>query len=404
MIRIGRPILSERDGHSRVTADIVVDGRCCPLWAEVEGKYAAGLCSDRSDAFVIGLLGFAIRFGHDIEFEAPMTDLLKDQLENDFIDVLCQHEPRLHRVRLTGPVTRPIPKVRTVRGMGLSCGIDCLYTVRRRMSDASLGERYFLMTDAHFQGPKSTPEGVARSFGALYETGREFADEMGVPLIVIRSNWGAALPGLTIYDNATYCNAFCALMLQNLLTHYYIAASGPIDEFARFYFKRGALGTDCSDFDLLSLQAYSSPSLRFIADGMVNRIDKVRSLLDWPPCWKYLDVCGKHGRATRGNDTNDCEKCMRTVCEIVAVGGLAALDRFERVFDVAYVRSHRAEYLAYLICHRLKRSEYSMEMWCARAREGCGFGEYLKAAFIIVRKAVRKVFRDPKPPRSWADI
>ena len=406
MIRICRPVLSERDGRSRVTADIDVDGQRYPLWVEVEDEFADGLCPDRSDAFLVGLLALAFRGRHDISWEAPVTDLLKEQIEKDFIFTICQNEPQLHPVRLSGPVERPIFKGKTVRGMGLSCGVDCLYTVRNRMLDASLGDRYFLMTDAHMRSTGDTAESAARRFRPLCENGKAFARRLGIPLIVVRSNWGPqAIPGMAVNNCTTYCNCFCALSLQRLFTHYYLASGGPVEDFATRYLKYGFFRTDCSNYDLLSLAAYSTPSLRFQVDGLERRVEKVRALVEWTSCHDFLDVCEMHRRRERGNDTYDCHKCMHTVCEILSVGGMEALELFADVFDVDYVRTHRAEYLAYLICQRLEpTSECGREAWGGRSFEGCGVGTWLKAFGIIARKAVRKLIRHSRPPRSWADI
>lgn len=409
MIRIGRVQLTKVNGWSRVTADLDVDGFKTALWIEVEDRFANGLCADRSDAFVVGLLSFAFRYKHDIAFEVPITNLLKEQIEKDFIDVVCQHQPEVHHIKLTGPTIAPIFKDKVVRGMGLSCGVDCLYTVHNRMLDASLGERYFLMTDAHLKSKNETDEESARRFKPLYENGKEFADKLGIPLIVARTNWGSkALDGLLIENNTTFCNCFAALALQNLFTHYYLASGGPVCDFAVKYVRNGIFKTDCSNFDLLSLSAYSTPALRFIVDGLEERVTKIRTLLGWPDCWDNLDVCEMHRRRERGNDTYDCHKCMHTVNEILAQGGMAGLEKFSKVFDVDYVKAHRAEFLAYLICQRLERSEVGLEAWRGRAREGCGVVDYLLAIWWIARKAIRKFLRKAgirfERPQKWIDV
>lgn len=405
MIRIGEPYLTSENGWSRVTANVTIDGNPHLLWIEVENRYANGLCLDRADAFVVGLLSLAFKFGHDIVCEAPITNLLKEQLEKDFIDVICQHQPEVHHIGLFGPTIAPIFKNKVVRGMGLSCGVDCLYTVHNRMLDASLGERYFLMTDAHLKSKSDTDESAARRFRPLYENGKEFADRIGIPLVVARTNWGPkAIPELDIHNNTTFCNCYVALALQNLFTHYYLASGGPVRDFAVKYLHDGIFKTDCSNFDLLALSAYSTPALRFVVDGLEERIMKIQALLDWPECWDNLDVCEMHRRHERGNDTYDCHKCMHTVNEILSQGGMSALKKFDRVFDVDYVKTHRAEYLAYLICQRVEKSEVGLEMWRGRAREGCGAMDYVRAIWIIVRKLVRKFIRNGNPRLKWVDI
>ena len=406
MISIGVPKISMSEGWTRLSSEVEVGLYRCNLWIEVENRFANGLCSDRVDAFVVGLLAYAFKYNHDITSEAPITDFLKEQLSKDFIDVVCQHQPDVYHVKLLGPVVGSLYKDNVVRGMGLSCGVDCLYTVHNRMLDSSLGERYFLMTDAHLKSKRDTESSAAMRFRPLYENGREFANKMGIPLIVARTNWGEwALPGLQLENNTTYCNCFAALALQNLFTHYYLASGGPILDFANKYIKNGIFNTDCSNYDLLALSAYSTPSLRFIVDGLEERVKKIRTLIDWPDSWNNLDVCEMHRQHAHGNDTYDCHKCMHTVNEILSVGGMAALEKFGRTFDVDYVRKHRDEYLAYLICQRIERSEVGMEAWKGRAREGCSILDYLKACCLIVRKLIRKfLIRRSGVPTRWIDI
>ena len=403
-LTIGKPEVSSADGWTRLSVPVSLGEKHSNLWVQVEDQYAHGLCADRVDGFVVGVLSYAIKNRLDIAFEAPITNLLKEQLERDFIDVVCQQEPQLYPVQLTGETIAPIYKQKVVRAMGLSCGVDCLYTVHHRMLNAE-GERYFVMSDAHQRSRKDTVESAANRFQPLYENGREFSAKLGIPLIVVRTNWGEdALPGLDIDNNTTYCNCFVALVLQNLFTHYYLASGGPVQDFGIRYLKLGLLNTDSSDYDLLSLSAYSIPAIRFIVDGLAERVAKIRDLLSWPVCWNNLDVCLKHYRHQRGNDTCDCHKCMHTVCAIMSQEGMEGLEKFSKVFDVDYVRAHRAEYLAYTICQRVERSEIGLEIWKGRTREGCTVWDYIHAMYIIVRKQIRKFIRNKPAPRSWADI
>lgn len=407
MIKIGHPRNVEDNDCSRVEADIFLGGQKVGiLRLEVPIEFAEGLCYDRSDCFVVGLLGYALKHGHDITFDAPITDMLKDSIEHDFVDVVCQHQPTIHHTRLFGQTITPIHKNAEVRAMGLSCGVDCLFTVKRRMLDPSLGDRYFFMTDAHMQSREQDEDAMARRFEPLRQNAEEFAKKMGIPLIVARTNWGPCLlDDLTIINNTTFCNCFAALAMQNLFSRYYLASGGPVVDFAARYLKNGMFNTDCSNYDLLSLGAFSTPSLRFIVDGLEERVKKIESLLEWPDCWDNLDVCEKHYDGHVGNGTFDCHKCMHTVNEILSVGGIEALERFKKTFDVEYVKQHRDEFLAYLVCQRIEKSEVGMEAWNGRAREGLQVTDYARAAYWIVRKTIRKLWRNKAGrARRWVDI
>jgi hypothetical protein len=382
-----------------------VDGDVKPFWIEVKGEYSSGLVVDRVDGFVVGLLGYALKYGHDIRCEAPITNVLKDSIAHDFIDVVCQHQPEIYHVRLIAPTITPIHKSNVVRATGLSCGVDCMYTVHNRMLDDGLGSRYFYMVDAHMQSRNQSEADKRKRFKPLLNNAEAFAAKLGIPLVVASTNWGPLLlDKLTIENNTTYCNCFAALCMQNLFNIYYLASGGPIRDFAVKYLKNGLFKTDCSNYDLLSLSAFSTPALKFIVDGLEKRVDKIKTILSWSDCWDYLDVCEMHHDGLMGNGTFDCHKCMHTVNEIMAVGGIDGLHKFKKVFDVDYVISHRAEYLAYLICQRLERSEVGMETWDGLARQGCSGADYIKALGYIIRKAIRKLTANHHSARKWIDI
>lgn len=394
-------------GKEGVIADLMADGVAGDynLWFSVDAKYKDGLCYDRVDAFVAGLIIWAIRKHHDITFEQPITDVLKDSIEHDFLSPLCQYEPNLFRPKLIGPTTAPLYKTKVVRGTGCSCGVDSLYTIWNRMRDEKLGERYLMVTNSHLRPRDDTHEDADRRWQHLVKNAQGLSDEIGVPLIVGDTNYeNGSLPGLTVGNSTTYCNMFCALSLQNLFSHYYIASGGPIADFGSRYLAHGMFGADCSNYDLLTLQAFSLPNLKFVVDGLESRVDKVRALVGWSPAFSHLDVCMNHFDDRRSsNGTNDCEKCMHTVCEILVAGGWDCLERFQDVFDVGYVRSHKWQYLSEVMRLRLRGSEYGRDIWPLRGNMELAALDYVKAMLVILKKLFLKVVTLGHSSHSWSN-
>lgn len=400
---------TSENGATRLTASLTIDDaretNAYKLWLEVDDKYAYGLVDDRIDGFVVAILSYAIKFKHDIKFEIPITSLLKQQIERDFFCVICQHQPELYHPKLIGPTVEPIISQKVIAAMGLSCGVDCLFTVKNRFLETPAHVRYFFMTDAHVNITSPSVEESKNRFRALSANSQALADELRIPLVVAHTNWGKfSIPGLSIANNTTYCNCFAALCLQKLFSLYFIASGGPIVDFGVKYLKHGIFRTDCSNYDLISLGAFSIPSIRFIVDGLETRVAKIKDLMDWPIAQRHLDVCECHRSHTVGNGTYDCHKCMHTVCEIISQGGYDGLAKFSSVFDVEYVKNHKAEYLAYAICQRLERSEVGLEVWPCRARFEANCIVYIKAAYIIFRKLMRKVSHKKSDATKWIDI
>ena len=389
MIKVGKLSVVRKESSVRVVSKVDVgDGVLRELWAEVDAAYADFLCVDRLDAYAAGLVILAIRTRQDITFEDPLTWQLKDGLERDFMDVICQKQPELHHVRLFAKTLPPIEKKKEIVGTGVSCGVDSLFTIKRRLSDDVQDEKVLLLGDL-----ADSAFGKKEGFEVLKENARSFAKEANLPLILMRTNYtGGDVPGLWAEGRTTYCNMFCALMLQNRLSRYYIASGGPVNDFG-LYLRNGFWGTDCSNYDLLTLSACSTSSLKFIVDGLEDRVKKVEALVDWPLAWNHLDVCFCHASGKRGNGTNDCPKCMHTIVEILAQGGLPVLERFKNVFDVDYVRTHMEEYLADIMRIRLHGHEYGRELWPKRHVSGFTAKDYPKAVLIVLRKMLKKALR-----------
>jgi hypothetical protein len=72
---------------------------------------------------------------------------------------------------------------------------------------------------------------------------------------------------------------------------------------------------------------YSSTDLQFRHDGLLySRLDKVRLLSEWDAALRNLRVCtfNRPGKLNCG----ECEKCVRTMLQLLAVGGLAKCSAF----------------------------------------------------------------------------
>jgi len=391
MITIKKPTVVIIDDKARLIANININGVQTSLWFEVDGKYQKYLCVERSDAFVAALLFVALKTRQDIKFEIPMTKDLKDSVTNDFIDVICQHQPQLHRVKLIGPVEDFEERSEKAIGTGCSCGVDCMYTVMRRMEQETR-LKYLLLTDMHGAVQDDSEEKLKWRREYLHKKANGFAEELNIPLIICKTNFDSSgISELHFEGCTTYGNLFSVLALQNLFGRYYIASGGPVDDFAK-YLDGGIYGTDCSNYDLLTCQAFSTRGLKFIVDGLEDRTIKMRALCNWPPAWRHLDVCHVHSIGNWRNGTNDCPKCMYTILAILAHGE-GELEKFREVFDVDYVKRHKYQYAAELIRKRIIRAETAMESWPYRKNMGFSAYDWTRGGWIVVKKIVKKILR-----------
>ena len=137
----------------------------------------------------------------------------------------------------------------------------------------------------------------------------------------------------------TYANAFCALALQKFWGTFFIGSHGL--DFS--YFTLSLITKDDSAFyDLLFLNVVSTRWLRFHSEGgALSRYEKTIDVANYPPALKYLHVCTNDD----GPNCNVCEKCIRTLLTLDAMG---KLDDFSQVFNVKYYRENRSFYLKWL--------------------------------------------------------
>lgn len=394
MIKIKKPKVVRLGGNSRLTSRVDIDGIAYDLWYEVDTRYESALCSEKADAFVVGLLLYAIKNNHDIESEAPLTEDLKDSIENEFLEAICQKDKDAHRVKISCPVIAPNWKNNVVRATGISCGVDCLYTICRRFirNNKFSSKDYLVINNLHGECNDESTAAKSERFRYLVKKARAFSEASGIDLIIGDTNFNSSdIPGLSFERYATFGNLFCCLCLQSMLTHYYVASAGSVDEFG-YYLKQGVFRTNVENLDLLTTSCLSSSAMRIVVDGLAARNEKVRYLAAEPLAWKHLDVCHVHADGQVRNGTNDCPKCMRTVLELMELGP-TVLDRFSEVFDVRYVKTHKGEYLAELIRGLMKKSLFAQQSWRNRGRMNFSYKDYICASVIVARKIAKKVFR-----------
>lgn len=341
VITIRRPKVEARGGRSRLSAEIDVAGEAREVWFEVEEKYGHGLCAERSDAFLVGLLNWAMRERCDFVCEAPVGEELLYQLREYLIPAVVKASETLHAPKITAEIDAgTLPNAGAV-GTGISCGVDSLHVVANQAKSPfpHLRLTHLILNNvgAFFHDDED------RQFRWQTAHARQFAREYGIEFIETNSNLSEAFPQNHFLTH-TYSSAFAVLALQKFWRVYFYASSG--EDFTSFHLEDNERN-DAAHYELLSLQCFSSRSLKIYSEGGAKtRFEKTRLLADFVPAQKYLHVC----TSDRGPNCNVCGKCRRT---LVTLDALGALDKFRAVFDVDYYRAHRRSYLRWLAAQRI---------------------------------------------------
>lgn len=341
VITIRRPKVETRDGRSRLSAQIDVSGDIREVWFEVEEKYGKYLCYERSDAFLIALLNWAMREHCDFVCEAPVGEELLYQIKTYLIPAVVKASRTLYAPKITAEIdTGTLPCAGAV-GTGISCGVDSLHVIanQARSPFPHLRLTHLILNNvgAFFHDDDD------RQFRWQTEHAKQFAKEYGFEFIQTNSNLADAFPQNHFLTH-TYSSCFTVYVLQKLWRVYFYASSG--DDFTAFNLVDNE-NHDAAHYELLSLPCFSVRNLKIYSEGGAKtRFEKTKRLVDFVPAQKYLHVC----TSDTGGNCNRCGKCKRT---LVTLDALGALEKFRAVFDINFYRKNRRRYLRWLAAQQI---------------------------------------------------
>ncbi|MCC8112490.1 MAG: hypothetical protein LIP03_00580 [Bacteroidales bacterium] len=331
MITIYKPIVKVEGDKATLSARIVIDGPKPvdeSVFYQVDKKYAEYLCYERADAFVVAVLNFAMRSGHDIKSEAPIGEYLYYHLNRYLIDALKTYNPTWHRTKLIANIdSSDLPNAGAV-GTGISCGVDSCYSLAMENNPDyphhQLTHLVFNNVGSHGEGEKAR-----QLFKARQETPKRIAKELGLDIIMGDSNLMDVIKQ-PHFQTHTYSSMFPVLCLQKLFAVYYYASSATkYHEFNLVFSEHRCSGA----YETLSLPLFSTDKLRIYSQGeSKSRLEKMREMVKYEPSYRYLSVCLKSE-----HNCNVCEKCVRTLLGLYAVG---EVDKYNKVFDTNYFHKH----------------------------------------------------------------
>lgn len=339
MIIIKKPTIIETEKNKvREYCEIEIDSDVKKIWFEVDSKYKDYLVTDRADAYVIGLLNYAMKNNYNIKCEIPVTDELLYNLNVVLIPILAKYSSNLNEIKIDAKPIKPLKTGEHV-GTGCSCGIDSFYSIKTHRHNMY---ESLELTDVCINNVGAFNEcykdyGEEKVKKERYEITKKAAKDLNLNLVETDSNFAAEIYQTHLLTH-TYSSTFAIYMLQKYWRIYYYASSGY--DFSEFDLKDNGY-KDCADYELLSLQCFSTSAIRIYSDGgEKERIEKTSAITDFSYAQKYLHVC-----LHKSTNCGTCSKCMRT---LTALDALDKLDNFDKVFDIDYYRKHKKDYYKWL--------------------------------------------------------
>lgn len=335
MIHFHKPYV-ESDGDKAVLrCEVEIDDTKNTIWFSVEKKYRQYLCNERTDAYVIAVLNYAMRNNHDIICDAPISEDLYYNLDKYLIDAIVRYNSSWHRPQIIANIaSEPLPCAGAV-GTGISCGVDSFHVLA---AQTGLKFKHHNVTHLAFNNVGSHGEGVraAQLYTTRLERPRKFAKEYGFEFIANNSNLQDVIKQ-THFKTHTYSSIFAVYCLQKLYSIYYYASAGY--KYSEFTLEDRNC---CGSYEILSLPLLSTQKLKIYSEGAdLSRIEKLQIVAAYEPSYSYLNVC-----LNEKYNCCKCEKCIRTLLELDAIG---VLDKYQEVFDVKYYRNNKHWYLVQLL-------------------------------------------------------
>lgn len=391
MITIRQPKLVACGTKKRLVATIEIDGNISELWFEVDQRWGDYLCDERSDAFVLAFLRYAMINGHHICSDTPMTEELHYQISSCLIPALVNaNHGKIFHTEIKTPIAEVLPKTDASGsvGTGISCGVDSLHVLAEQQDNSHPHLKVDHLLVCNFHGTTNDDSSKMREamFSALIRRAQRFANANNYKLIVCNTNFdGDCIPGLMFEGATSFALSFAIYAMQKLWSYFYLASGYDFNEFR---ITQAHLSSP-AHYDYLLTNSFSTSGLKIFSEGIAyNRVMKVKNISVYSPSYKYLNVCHGFDGEDGENCSCYCAKCMRTMLELDALG---ALDNYCEVFDVPYYRLNFHEYLAELYRLCLKRSPYGLELlpYFRHVKAGTK----MRASTLVAKKAFLKLCR-----------
>lgn len=316
----------------------------------VEEKYSDSLCTERSNAFVIAFLWYALITGSDIRFTAPVSKRLYDGLTDRLIPLIAE-ENHIRPIRLLGPTTeQPLDNAGGIV-TGISCGVDSLYALHCYGKENTPPERRIThlihcVADSLFPfiDPPYQVEEIIQKYEYVYNkheihNAGVVAKKYGVPLIVVRTNLDLDFYRGGLPYTGMYRFLCCTLSLEKLFSSYYVASSGNAGHVTGF-----SLVGPTQDYEEILCDCCSTESFHYHLSDKETRVNKLRAIADDPTAHRILSVC--FGDGEDGINCGACFGCWKTMIPLDIMGKLSA---FSPVFDLPKYYGNRKKVMKDLI-------------------------------------------------------
>jgi len=323
---IHQPEFISKDGQTIVWSRVELAKRRTNFpdyfWYRVPERYAPYL-SLQSDAFLAPGLIAAMHFGEDIDVQGVVSPRLAYHLD-EYQFLLNFHQPNdVWPVSIRYEHLAPLAQKPEGVACTFSGGVDSFFTLQKHLPQSQPITDYQI-THALFIDLFDIVYGNAKRYDRLLDGYRSLLGGLGVELVPMQTNLiRVILPRLKLPYFFGPVLAGCGMILGGLFKRYYVSASRD----------HAQLAIRASSSNPLSDRLLSTDTLDIIHyGGAYRRVKKVEALCNWQPVREHLRVCGSPDLDGYILNCSRCEKCMRTMIPLYALGKLDQFKTFSKPF------------------------------------------------------------------------
>jgi len=326
---VHKPKIEKKGDKVRVSAYIEVETKkeySDTLWYEFDEEYEKYISKD-SNGFVTAMLFLAMYLGEDMEVKGRMSPKLAYGLKEfqGFFNFWHPKDFKIIKITCDGfEIEKSTPE-------GVMCtfsgGVDSFYTLYQHLPENEDSPQHQLTHCLLLDGfaiPRT--DELNYSYTLIRESYEKLTRKLGIKLVFVATNLADFYQGKISpvqIDGPVLASA--PLILGGLISTFHIAS-------CLTYSQVLPRGSNAITNSLLSTEKLTVT----IHGSDKSRVDKTVAIANWPETYDKLRVCWED---TGVKNCCRCEKCVRTMITLKAVGVLSRYKTFPLPLKRARVRN-----------------------------------------------------------------
>ncbi|MCK9265910.1 hypothetical protein M0P98_03375 [bacterium] len=315
------------NGRVRISSNIYINNTPDKMFFETEEKDGKYLCEENGDAFLMGILLWAMKNHSDIYIKPPISERFLYGITKILMPELIKMNPELGNIVIY-PEKTVNKDHKIINGVvtPISCGVDSFYTVLSNNGNdipETMRLTHLVLFNAGAYGDDTKIS--EKEFFQYMKYVQPVCKKLELPLIWVNSNLMKFFPFYYVQIH-TFYNISCALALQKLIKFFYYSSTFMTSDFEMKFL-------NSSYYELLIGSALKTEGFEMISfGGEISRFQKVEKLHKKKIFQKHLNVCVKPEEEKSGKvNCSLCHKCIRTMAALDIIG---CLPGYKDVFDI----------------------------------------------------------------------